>query len=189
MFPAALFFGGEGVRPPTPRRPEPLFGRPAAASRRIDVRGGGRHHDPVEGSPLEALVARSVGPQDGHVVPELGEDFFRLLSEAPDPFDARDLRPHGGQDRGLIARTRPDLQDLLPFGRHEKLRHPRHHVGLGDGLVLPDGQGAVDPGAFAQTMRKKEMTGHRAHGGEDRLGPYAPRNNLLTDHRLRRRRP
>src|SRR6516162_9177967 len=59
------------------------------------------------------------------------------------PFDRKDPATEACEDRGLITGTGADLERIVPLTKLELLGHQRHHVGLADGLALPDRQGHV----------------------------------------------
>ncbi len=60
--------------------------------------------------------------------------------------------------------------------------HAGHHVGLGDGLSLPNGEGLVHIGAVRLVRGQEKMAGYPAHRFEHAGVQNAPRGELRFDH-------
>src|SRR5258708_1676050 len=106
------------------------------------------------------------------------------LDEARQPLDRADAPGELGQHGRLITRARADLEDLLGPGELEELGHESDDVGLGDRLLLADGERVVAVGAPAQRLLDEEVARDPPHRREHaRVGDPAPRELLL--HHLR----
>jgi len=141
-----------------------------------------RDHDHVEGA-FFGPSAIAVAAAQAHVlIAEAVEILPRALGDRGNDLDrehrARDLVEH----RRLIARAGSDLEHLLAALQPARLGHERDDVGLGNGLVVPDGQRAVAIRGIAQLLRNEFVPRHGAHGRENQRVFHATRHDLLGDH-------
>lgn len=75
-----------------------------------------------------------------------------------------------GQNRRLITTAGADFEGLAELAPGaEDLDHPRHHEGLGDGLLQTQGQRGVFVGAARKGFLDEELPRHRHHRGKHPL--------------------
>jgi len=83
---------------------------------------------------------------------------------------------------GLVSRTGPDLQHLLPPVQLHRLGHQRHDIRLGNSLLAVDGQGGIGVSLTDQALVDEKMAGDLFHRLEDPWIRDAPRTDLGIDH-------
>ena len=64
----------------------------------------------------------------------------------------------------------------------QRLRHEGDDVGLGDRLIVADGQRMVGVGLGPLRFRHEQMARHRAHRVEDARAADVTRRELILDH-------
>ena len=106
----------------------------------------------------------------------------RTLGELRNALDRVDLCRELGQDRGLVARARADVENALASGQRERLADPRDHVRLGDRLASADRQRSVVVGAIAQLLGHEELTRDSLHRREHALVDNVPGAQLRVNH-------
>jgi len=70
-----------------------------------------------------------------------------------------------GQNRGLVAAAGSQFQHAVEGVDLQAFSHQRHHVGLADGLAMPDRRRPVGKGLAAGVFGKEALAGHRPQGG------------------------
>jgi hypothetical protein len=88
------------------------------------------------------------------------------------------------QNRGRVARSGADLENLLAAVELERLADRRDDPGLGDRLALADRKRPVGVGAPAPAQRHEKLARHLRHRREDALVGDPPPSELSLDHRL-----
>jgi len=95
----------------------------------------------------------------------------------------REHRAHEPRQDGRgVARSRSHLERAIAGAQRERFEHPRHHVGLRDGLALADRQRAVLVGQLDLLLRHELVSGHLAHRGEHAWVADAARLQLQRHH-------
>ena len=122
--------------------------------------------DGVKGGCLGPALVAVAAPDLHLAIPQVFEARRGLPGQIRADFDAEDLVGKFRQNRSLIPRTRPHLQHLITRRHSGPLGHQGHNIGLGDGLVLPDGQGVIAVGPGNQSRGHEAVTGHRTHGNQ-----------------------
>jgi len=126
---------------------------------------------------------RPVSHSEGDVrVTEPAQCFPRLLAQLRHSLHRKHIARQLGQDRGLVARAGPHLQDSLFPGQVKLLGHQRHHVGLRDSLPVPDAHGAVAKGALAVGGAHELLARHPLHRVQNSIIAYAPARKLPFHH-------
>jgi len=114
-----------------------------------------------------------------------------LVENGPCPFrqtghelDREYLTRQFRQYRGLVAGSRPDLEDTLPSLETQCLRHERNDVGLRDRLLITYGQRVVTISRSPLVGVQKTVPFHFAEGREDTLIFDVPAYDLVRNHTL-----
>ena len=81
------------------------------------------------------------------------------------PFNRNHPPRQLGQNGRLIATARANLQHRLAASQLQRVGHPRHHTGHGDGLPLANRQARVIIGLHGKAGRQK----HRAGRAQQRV--------------------
>ena len=91
--------------------------------------------------------------------------------------------------RASLASTAAEYPDPVPISsttlvalQTERLADGRHHPGLGDGLLVADGEGRVVVGAVANLLRHEPLARHSRHRGEHALVADAAMAQLALHH-------
>jgi hypothetical protein len=108
---------------------------------------------------------------------------LRQLGQGGVPLDGVDLVGDPGEHGRGIARAGAHLQDALPGLKLQGLGHQRHDVGLGDRLLLLDGERSVVVGKLGEPLGHEGLARHGVHGIQDVTVAYAPVGDLVPDHR------
>jgi len=147
-----------------------------------DVVGCGGDDDHVEGRFVgPALVA--VAMADGDVlVAEVGESLLGFVGEGFDDFDAVDFFADFAEDGRLIAGAGADIECPATGFCLGKLGHEGDDVGLGDGLLVADGEGVVEVGVVTEVVWNEFVTGDLAHGPEDSFVVDISPRKIALDH-------
>src|SRR5215471_430096 len=114
------------------------------------IHEGWRHAGPTRRDE-DAIEGRLVGPAHGavgHPYPDVArpnrlERLPCASREFGNPLDAAHARGQTGEDGGLVAAARPDLQHLLAPRETQQLGHARHDERLRDRLRVTDGQRVI----------------------------------------------
>lgn len=147
------------------------YGRPACG-----------HDNGVVGGVFGAS-AGSISRDDGDIrVAEVSEAFPGGGGEGFDAFDGNDLPGKACEYGGLVSGTGSDLQYAVGGFDREHLCHEANHVGLGNGLAVADGQGAVVVGVGHGFGRDEEVPRNAVHGAEYGGIGDASGRNLPFDH-------
>jgi hypothetical protein len=100
---------------------------------------------------------------------ELAHTLACGLQQGLDALEGIDLVNQAGEHRGLVTGAAADLEDFLRLpSLDEQLGHPRHDVGLGQGLLVTDGQRDILVGAVRHGFVQKQVPGNPAHRIEHR---------------------
>ncbi len=146
--------------------------------------GGGRRadQDPVEGRLLGPTRA-PVSDADGDVaVAEVRDGVERGSRELGYPLHRENLSAELRKHRGLVPAARADLEHPLGPAQRQRLGHEANHVGLGDGLVMTDGQGTVLIGLGPGPRGNEGLPRHPAHGVQHPVVNDVPGPELQPDH-------
>ena len=92
------------------------------------------------------------------------------------------MRPEPGEDRSLVARPGPDLEDPVALRDLEILGHSRDHERLADGLAGIDREGLIGIGGPAAALGDERLARDGAHRREDSLVADATGAKLVSDH-------
>jgi hypothetical protein len=110
--------------------------------------------------PPQAAVA---GAQPHGCIAQRVQGLLRGHRQLRDTLDAEHRGGELGEDCGLVAAARADLQHALGTAQRERLRHEGHHVRLGDRLPVADGKRMILIGGAAAARRDEEMPRHTPH--------------------------
>ncbi len=129
-------------------------------------RGG--HHD-ARPRRSRWVAPAAVADADLHAVaePKLPEPRPGARRELSYPLDPDDGAAHRGQDGGLVAGTRPDVEDTIARVGCQELEHQTHHERLADRLADAGGKRAVVIRTPLFTGRDETLARHDGHRGED----------------------
>ncbi len=148
------------------------------------LRGGGGDEDAVIRPVREQAAGTVPGHHDEVFVAEFVEGVGGLSGEGVVAFDGVDLPGEFAQDSGLIAGAGADFEeDFMPF-QFEELGHQGDDVGLGDGLVFGDGEGAVFVGFVPEGFGDEAVARDVGHGLEDARVGDAAGDELVGDHEV-----
>src|SRR5262249_14793395 len=129
-----------------------------------------RHDGPAGGN--QDRVVRSIRvPAHGSiktlyrsiVYPKLSYTRLGLAGEFADALDGINRSGKPGQDGGLIARARPNLQDAAVFIKLEQLRHAGDDKRLGNGLIECDRKRVISVSSTPQGLWHKNMPRYGTH--------------------------
>src|SRR5215210_3643284 len=176
------------VLPDLPHRQhEPAAGFDLAEERLRHVRRCRGDDDGVERSMLRPPLVAVADADLDVAIALLSEGGARLRTERRDDLHAIDLAVRAddlGEDRGLISRSGADLEHLVARTDAEELGHPRHHVGLGDGLPLADGERRILVRRSALRRGHEQVARHLLHGREHPGVGDAALADLLLHHQV-----
>lgn len=138
----------------------------------------------------DGVVGCFVGKSEGAVcavdlavaIAEPSESFspdFREGGNSLDPDGAFHDAPEEG---GYVAGPGSDFKHRLPWFESQELEHHRDDVGLGNGLLMADGEGAVGVGFPKGGRGHEEVSGNGVEGSEDGLVTNAPGAELVLHH-------
>ncbi len=135
------------------------------------VRNGRRRRGYDDARPRRSrwVAPAAVADADLYAVvkPKLPEPRPGARRELRDPLDPHDGTAHRGQDRGLVAGPRPDVQDTIARIGCEELEHQTHHERLTDRLARAGGKRAVVIRVQPFAGRDETLTWHDCHRGQD----------------------
>jgi len=89
----------------------------------------------------------------------------RRIGQSAKPLQRHDALSDAGDDRGVVAGPRPDLQNRVFRAKIKRLRHPRDQRRLADGLAAFNGEGLVRPGEVAECRIDEAIAGHVLESG------------------------
>jgi hypothetical protein len=102
--------------------------------------------------------------------------------EVRDPLDRVHHGAQLGEDGGLVAGARADVEHAVALVHLGGLTDDRDHVRLGDRLAEPDPQGHVEIGAPAIALLDEGLAWNTRHGVEHAPVHNPSRLELLRDH-------
>ncbi len=143
----------------------------------------------------DAIEGRAIGPSQitvaaAHLdVPIAGlrQRAPGALREIGNDLDAVHLLDDLGEHRGLIPRTRSNLEHAVRRRQMQRLGHVRDDVGLRDRLAPADRQRPILIGERPHFVRHKEVARHAAHRPQHRGVTHVARADLRLDHPLAQR--
>ena len=142
--------------------------------------GGGE--DAVEGRmfgrPQGAVSDDEPDSSDLH----LRETPPRVFGEGRDPLDRHQFAAEARENRRLVPRPGPDLEDLLRTRKPERGRHLGDDVRLGDRLSLSDGERFVGVREVPELLRDEEVTRHLFHRRKHAFVADPPAAHLFLHH-------
>ena len=144
----------------------------------------GGHNDAIEGAHVRPAQG-AVGQQGAYgVQAQAAEAFARFQIQGAQAFHGEYGQPQGVQHGSLITGPRAHLQYAQAGPGLQHRTHEGHDIGLGNGLTVPDGQGAIVIGRRSQSFGHKQVTGHLAHGPQHGRVRNAPACDLVAHHAL-----
>ena len=168
-------------RPPTGRTmmpPSRQLGDPGCGDGRRR-RGG---EDAVERR-VPGRPERTVSDDERHVPdPHRREEPPGAGGKGREALDRHQFSAEAREDRRLVPRTGPDLENLLRAGKPERGRHLGDDVRLGDRLPLPDGERLVRVGEVPHLLRNEEVPRHLFHYRQHALVANSPTADLFLHH-------
>ena len=151
---------------------------------RWDFESGSGDQNCVEGS-VGGKTECAVAGQDMDIGrTELGKDGARFGGEGGVPFDGEDLCGQFCQEGGNVPGAGADFENGVGRGESKRLQHDRDHVGLGDSLIIADGQRMILIGLLTQLLRDEFVAWNAQHGIEDAGIGDATGAELRVHHKL-----
>ena len=142
----------------------------------------GCHEDSVERGKIGQTYTSVAGVQRDVLDAQGCNLSCSLMPQGVDSLDAGDGAGQSGENRGLIARSRPDLQDSAARRDGEMFGHVGNDKRLADCLTVADGQRAILI-RFSLAIRGDEkLAGHAADRVEHIRLAQATSDDLLVDH-------
>src|SRR5208283_4179806 len=149
-----------------------------------DIRSGGGDEDGVEGG-LGGKTESAVASKYVNIaIPERGDDGASVGCEGGMTLDGKNLCREFREESGDVAGAGTDLQDDIGGRELQILEHDSDDVGLGNGLLVTDGQRVVFIGFGAIGFGNEGFTGNAKHGVEHARVGDAAGAELGVDHAL-----
>ena len=117
-------------------------------------------------------------------VAECGDCGASVGGERGVTFDGKNLCGKFREECGDISRAGADFEDNISGGELEGFEHDGDNIGLGDGLVVADGQRVIFVSFGTVGFGNEGVTGNAQHGVEDARVGDATGAELSVDHEL-----
>ena len=147
-----------------------------------NAESGGGDKDGVEGSVSGETECTVAGEHVDIGITQRGENGARFGSQGRVAFDGENLRGEFCEKSGDVSGTGADFEDGVGRGELKGFEHDGDNVGLGNGLIVADGERVVLVGLGAEGRGDEFVAGNAKHGVEDARVGDAAGTELRVDH-------
>ncbi len=147
-----------------------------------NIESGGGDKDGVERSVSGETECTVAGEHVDIGITQRGENGARIGSKGRVSFDGEDLRGEFCEKSGDVSGTGADFEDGVSRGELKQFEHDGDNVGLGNSLVVADGERMVFVGLGAERPGDEIVAGNAKHGVEDARVGDAAGAELRIDH-------